>query len=311
MQKNKFIRIVLILILSVCFLFVSSSSAQNPMFFSQTGHSISGIFLDYYLSIPEVEKLIGYPITDVFISELGNRVQYFNNARLEEDAFGIISLSPIGKLTYSPGNETIQESSFLSCQKLANWEFPVCYDFLGFYYSNGGEPLFGKPISGIEKDHGHIVQYFENMILVWNPDDPDKKIVAGNLGESYFHTKGEDTTLLLPIISEDPSYAVYEIKAQLFIEHALLEPGEIQELYVYVTDQNGIPIEAVNIFSSLHFSKIGTNPQEIPASVTDENGIAIIYFICDQIQKGNIRVIATLNHKNITINTETSFRINY
>jgi hypothetical protein len=309
-MKN-FKSIAIIVCITVCFLFISGSSAQDAFYYSQTGHSIDGNFLDFYLSVPNVDHLFGSPITDVFPGELGNLLQYFENVRLEEDAFGKISLSPIGKLAYSHGNEAIGHMSLLSCQQLTNWQFSICFDFLDFYYANGGEPIFGKPISGMEKEHGRIIQYFENMVLEWTPDDKNNKIQVGDLGFEYFINKGEDKNLLLPNISKNSEYKILDLSVQVFVEHALLEPGEVQTLYVHVTDQNGVPVPGVNVYTTFKYSVEQEKTQEIPAGVTDENGMSVIYFISEIIQMEKVRVITTLNYGTITIHSETSFKINY
>lgn len=289
---------------------ITSSNAQTNFYFPQTGHSLSDNFLDFYLSIPNVESLFGYPITDVFYGELGNRMQYFQKVRLEEDAFGKIFISPIGRLAYSPGNDIIEQESILSCLQSSNWEYPVCFDFLSYYYQHGSESIFGKPISGIEMERGRIVQYFENIFLEWHPDG-EEKIKIGNLGSIYFNKKNENELLLLPNLLNASEYPILELYSEVFVEHALLEPSELQTLYVYVTDQNGIPLSGVNIFTSLYFSSDEDNTQEIPVGITDENGISQIYFISDVLQKENIRIVVTLNYKSISINSETSFRINH
>lgn len=309
MKKKKVSSILLITCILISFVFISGSSAQDSFYFSQTGHSISGNFLDFYLSTPNVDDVFGFPITEVFIGELGNRLQYFENVRLEENAFGEISISPIGKLSYSPGNELIEQTSALFCQQAGNWPFPVCFDFLDYYYLNGGAEVFGRPISGMEIENGRIIQYFENTFLEWTPDNLNNQIRVGKLGARYFSLKNEDQNLLLPILN-DTNYEIIEIKADVFAEFALLEPGEVQTLYVYVTDQNGIPISDVNVYTSLFYS-YEEKTQEIPAGITDENGIAVILFIGEAIQMENVRVIVTLNYGSMTINSETSFKINY
>jgi hypothetical protein len=301
----------IVICITVSLIFISGSNAQDAFYFSHTGHSISGNFLDFFLSIPNVEKLFGSPITDVFIGELGNNLQYFENVRLEEDAFGKISLSPIGKLAYSPGNEAIDHSSLLSCQQPAGWQFSVCFDFLDFYNEHGRESIIGKPISGMEKEHGRIVQFFENMVLEWTPDDEEYNVQVGELGFEYFIRKGENKDLLLPNIPNISEYEILDLNAQIFIEHALLESGEVQTLYVHVADQNGVPVAGVNIFTTLTYSQEQEKTQEIPAGVTDEYGMSVIYFICEINQMENVRVITTLNYETITIHSETSFKINY
>ncbi len=307
MNNKRVARLILITSVLICFVFVPGSSAQNSFFFSQTGHSISGNFLDFYLSIPNEENIVGHPITEVFVGELGNRIQYFENVRLEENAFGEVSVSPIGKLAYTSGNEPIEQTSLLNCNQAGNSQFPVCFDFLDFYYINGGVDILGEPISGMELKNGRVVQFFENVFLEWTPDDLNNQIGVGNLGYQYFSMKDEEKYLLQPIM-QDNEYIILKIYSEIFIEHALLEPGEVQTLFVYATDQNGMPISDVNVYTSLYYSD-EDKTQEIPAGITNENGIAIILFVVDTIQMENIRVVATLNYDFLTINPETSFTI--
>jgi hypothetical protein len=310
MKINKNQLVSLIAILLICVLMLGGSTfAQDSFFFSETGHTISGNFLEYYLSYPNAEVLFGYPITEIFSGELGNRLQYFDKVRFEEDAFGEVSLSPIGKLAYTTGNLSIEQDSLLSCQRMNSWEFSICFHFLNFYYSNGGELLFGKPISSMENEKGLIVQYFENVKMEWNPNDLGTEIRMSNLGTLYFNLKSEDSTLLIPILSDNYQYEILELNAQVFVEDALLESGEMQTLYVYATDQNGVPVPDVNIYSTLFIRSNGEKLQEIPAAVTNKNGIVVVYFIPEYIQNEIVRVIVTLNSDALTTNFETSFRL--
>lgn len=307
MKKFSINLYALLLLFSLSFFITPDSKAQENVFFSETGHSISGNFLNFYNSFSNAEDLFGLPITDVFVGNLGNQLQYFQNIRLEEDVFGNVSLSPIGILAYKSDNQTVEQNSELSCQTSQSWDFPICFEFWDFYNHNGNEIVFGKPISGLEKESERLVQYFENMLLEWIPEDLENPIKVGNLGSSYFLQKNENLNLLSISTDNDESSIILELQIQTFVEDSILNSSGVQILYVHVTDQNGTAVENVEINSSLVQSHENTILLTLPNNLTDENGIVKIEFDFESSMSGIVRILTTANFQDISISSETSF----
>ena len=88
---------------------VGSAQIEGSLYFPQTGHWVSGEFLELYQSIPEPEIIYGYPLTDGlsadrFVDPSGTMIQYFERARFElhpENPEGLrVKLSLLGEYFY-------------------------------------------------------------------------------------------------------------------------------------------------------------------------------------------------------------------
>src|SRR5881394_1499859 len=59
----------------------------NTRFYYETGHTLSGVFLDFYRHTPNAVELFGLPLTEEFPQQLSGGgiylVQYFERARME------------------------------------------------------------------------------------------------------------------------------------------------------------------------------------------------------------------------------------
>lgn len=198
--------------LFVAFFFIIATSitpenalAQAPVedeYFEESGHRVTGEFLEMYHSVSDPLRIFGLPITDAFQDSLtGMQVQYFEKARFELDlttsADPHIRLSSLGHLTYSPGPVISIQGLSSPCRTYAETGYAVCFDFLKFYDQYGGVDLFGLPISGLEDRNGRIVQYFYNARFEWQPEQPaGERVVISDLGREYFLIRSENPQLL-------------------------------------------------------------------------------------------------------------------
>src|SRR5438105_6654057 len=90
-----------------------AGSGSATRFYAETGHSVSGDFLDFYKSTPNAAELFGLPLTEEFPQQLAGgaifSVQYFERARFEYHAdlpeghgvgLGILSPTVLGNRAF-------------------------------------------------------------------------------------------------------------------------------------------------------------------------------------------------------------------
>ena len=190
--------------LAAVLLFVSSSPAlaqtDEPRYFPETGHFVSGEFLAKFLSVPFPLMIYGYPLTEQFVNRDGLSVQYFQRARFElhPESPRRVQLTNIGSALYSPAVQ-LNVADAQNCASFSTG-YLVCYAFLQFYNGNGGFDQFGNPISPFEYHDSTLVQYFEKARFEWKPSMPEGQQVAlTDLGRLHFDQQGEDPGLLAPV----------------------------------------------------------------------------------------------------------------
>ena len=147
---------------------LARAQTTDVQYFPETGHSVKGLFLQYYTAAKDPLLYYGYPITEQMVSKDGKAVQYFQRARFELTGNQSIQLTPLGSLTYKPNRPwTINNPN--ACE-IHPTGYSVCLGFLEFYKSNGGSKQFGNPISPFDSSDNLIVQYFENTRFEWRGD---------------------------------------------------------------------------------------------------------------------------------------------
>ena len=73
----------------------------------------------------------------------------------------------------------------------------LSFAFLDYYEAQGGEDLFGYPITEPFLERGLIVQYFQRARMEWHPDE--KRVQLGLLGKEYFEASGLDPAMRAPV----------------------------------------------------------------------------------------------------------------
>lgn len=283
------------------------AQSTDVQFFAETGHSIKGLFLQFYKSAKAPQLVYGYPITEQMTSRDGKTVQYFQRARFELNNTQIVQLSPLGKFTYQPKSPmTINNPN--ACQVYPTG-FPVCLTFLDFYKANGGPNQFGNPISPFESSDGLIVQYFEGARFEWRADRPaDQRVVISDLGRIYFDQLKEDPAQLKPIEQPDATInPVLSLKVRAFVLKAVTLKSGQQTVYIIVQNQISKAVANATGKALIKFPD-GTN-QEI-AFTTNASGIAQISFNFQDQKSGELVPIEiSVTYQTITGSTKTSFRI--
>lgn len=213
MQKMlRWFAVVLVFIITASFTW-ESVSAQAPVeeeYFEETGHQVTGEFLEMYRRASDPLRIYGLPITDAFNDSITSlRVQYFEKARFElhteAEPGQRVQLSDLGHLTYNRGPVISTQGLSKPCRSYGETGFSVCFDFLTFFDQYGGVDQFGLPISGLEDRDGRIVQYFYKARLEWQPEKPaGERVVVSDLGREYFFIRGENQQHLKSISNSYP-----------------------------------------------------------------------------------------------------------
>lgn len=286
----------------------------NEEYFEETGHVVTGEFLDFYRSVPNPVQLYGYPITDAFQDTTRNLlVQYYQKARFELDPAGLrgnrVRLSPLGEYLYTPGPQVSLDVTPGACRTFAPDGYQVCYSFLEFYDQNGGRQQFGAPISNAERHNERTVQYFQNARFEWYPDLPKgQRVVLAHLGSQYFNSQAEDPSLLMPYQGGDIINSVRSLRVRAYTAKAVTGQTGTQTIYILVQDQRLLPVANAEVSVILHLPGQTETRLEVPGE-TNAAGITQLNFAfkAKSVGVAMIQVIATRGDLKAT--TQTSFRV--
>jgi len=158
-----------------------AQAAPNSLFFKETGHTVAGPLLDYWRGNGQV-NLLGYPIAPPMPQADGSTLQYFERARLEQQANGAVKPGLLG-------SELTSGHSFAKVAAFKNRSDSVYFvqsghslsrRFLAYWQANGGLTRFGYPLSEPDDATGKVVQWFERARFEW--DAKQEKVNLGLLG---------------------------------------------------------------------------------------------------------------------------------
>ena len=285
---------------------LTRAQSTDVRYFPETGHSVKGLFLQFYKAAKDPLLYYGYPITEQMVSKDGKAVQYFQRARFELTSSQSIQLTPLGSLTYKPnGPWTINNPN--ACEGYPTG-YSVCLGFLEFYKSNGGAKQFGNPISPFDSSDNLIVQYFENTRFEWRGDR--QSVVISDLGRIYFDQLKEDPASLKPIDQPDATInPVLSIKLRAFVLKAVTLQSGQQTVYIVVQNQTSKPV--FNAIGKAVVKLTDGTSQEY-AFTTNSVGIAqIIFNFKDQKSGELVPIEVVVNYQSLTSTTITSFRVWY
>lgn len=314
MRLGRLIFILLFLLLGATFGLQASQAQTGERYFEQTGHLVSGEFLAFYQSVPNPEEVFGYPITEAYRDRRTNQlIQYFQKARFEyrptEPPGKQVHLTPLGRYAYNPGSPILEQPDSAACETFLPENIRVCHAFLDFYRANGGEAVFGRPISPLESHDGLRVQYFTNARFEWRPEMPAKHWVKlTDLGQHYFNDQKEDPALLLAKTNEDNFLAIRELRARAYVQNAVTAQAGTQKVYIFVQDQRLLPIQDVQITLVVRLPG-ETEKRFIVPQVTDANGLTQYEFDFETKQIGLVEIEVSASLGAIKTTTVTSFRI--
>jgi hypothetical protein len=292
----------------------SMAQLETEEYFDETGHRITGEFLDFYRKASNPLLLYGYPITDSFQDPTTETVvQYFQKARFElhpADPEGKrVQLSTLGEYMYQAGPPLPSPDNFTGCRDFPQTEHKVCYAFLQFFEAKGGVEQFGYPISNFELHDERIVQYFERTRFEWHPELPTgHRVILANLGRQYFDLRGENPVRLFPSRDAMLIQSIISLKVRAFPKFAVTGSNWDQTIYIIVQDQKMLPVADAQITLVVQWPSGKETRYHVP-SPTDELGITRFTFPYKSRALGVVKVQVLCSYGNLDKQTVTSFRI--
>ncbi|MFZ0544864.1 MAG: hypothetical protein WAM60_05475 [Candidatus Promineifilaceae bacterium] len=236
-----------------------------------TGISVAPEFEKFYEEKGGAQ-IFGFPISTALVdSESGRLTQYFQQLCLEFDETAeTVIVSPLGEYFAPPEAEQVPAPGKPNGgqRTFPDTGFTVQDAFLAFYEANGGEGLFGPPITPQLDEGGTLVQYFQNVQLIWNPNAPPEfRVELASLGDAYYWQIGGPGPESFTRIG---SASIPEADVRATLKEPILYAGEEQVLYVTVITPNTLQlVEGATVKATVSYdSKI----TEILLPATDEMG---------------------------------------
>lgn len=176
----------------------------NALFFPATGHHLTDErgFLGFWQA-HDGARTLGYPVSELFFTDAGAPLQYFERGRLEEtvDANGtaIVQTGAVGSEYAEAMWRTFAAApAGRSASQLVNGH-TLNGGFARFWEANGGAAFFGQPISEpqweMTEQGQRRVQYFERARLERDPNaiNTPNEIVVSPLGRILAELRQVDT----------------------------------------------------------------------------------------------------------------------
>ncbi|GAB4476572.1 MAG: hypothetical protein Kow0088_14510 [Anaerolineales bacterium] len=290
---------------------------EEPRYYPETGHTVSGEFLKKYLQATDPEKIYGLPITEPFYSDQAQRiVQYFENARFElfpENPSELrVRVTPLGQMMlYHQSAIPVKiPYPFSRCRYFPETGFSVCHEFLDFFEKHGGVRIFGYPISELIIEDGYFVQYFQLLRIEWAGGAMDSADVrVAPLGRRFFSLVREDQRLLAAVlVNNNAPQQIQSMTVRAFPERAVTSTSGAQSIFVLTQDQNDRPI--ANALIGLRVSLPDGSEANPPSpKFSDENGITRFDFPYQSSRLGLAIIQIQAQYGNLQATSETSFRI--
>jgi hypothetical protein len=318
---DKYLRLAGVVFIVVCLLFagsgaqVEAQAGESWHYFPDTGHNLSGDFWSFYQSIPNAGFVFGSPITEQFTdAQSGRLIQYFQRSRFEfypENAQAErVVISDLGTTVFQHVAPVggVNSSTLLGCRFYSETGFSLCYAFLEFFDRNGGEAVFGKPISAFVFSNERIVQYFERARFDWYPEYPEgQKVVLAQLGRMVFDILPEDANRLQPVRSDNQLSNIESIQARVFAWKTLTQANDQQAIYVVVQDQTLNPVPGATTVVTITWAD---GEKESFSQNTNEKGVVILPLTVSGQAHGSLIIVeAEVIFLGLTAHNVTSFRI--
>lgn len=272
-----------------------------------TGFVVRGLFNDFYNSVDDPLLIFGYPISNEFTDNFGNRAQFFQKAKfiLRKNAKNV-ELVNLGFIFLDKGEPVSLDLQSATCRQMENpgiGQFAVCHAFLNFYERHDGEWLFGKPLAPVTLSNGRLVQYFDNVCMEYVPDDPLREYIhLRDLGS--LQMRRDSPPEMSPGISANPRLA----QVRAFVSDAIVEAGSQQTLYVVVQDSFSRPIPQAMAQAVVVYADGRT--ERLDLSNSDADGISKFSFqVTDGEPRQAVTILVRVTHRGSVQETSTWFRI--
>ena len=185
------------------------ANTDNRIYFPETGHTLSGTFLDYWRANGGLERF-GYPRTEEFMEydpmvDESYIVQYFERARFEyhpeyagteyEVLLGHIGRWALDQRGIDPWDTATEPRE--GYRYFSESGHNLGGVFLKYWEANGGLSRFGYPISeevverSPEDGQTYLVQYFERARMEYHPEyaGTQYEILLGLLGNEMLRER--------------------------------------------------------------------------------------------------------------------------
>jgi hypothetical protein len=256
---------------------------EDSRYFPETGHTVKDRFLEFFDGHGGLE-ILGFPITDEFYdSEAGLTVQYFQGGRLEYHPDNpepyTVQLGLLGAQILAEREPVLrvgraEAANNPNCQFFPETSHNVCYSFRVFYNAHGGLDVFGYPLTEIIQENNRFVQYFQRARMEWHPErPPGQKVQLGRLGRIYYDLAGLDRRYL-----PAPSATLREITSltvHASVEVPITGQGTAQTVFVYVIDQQGLPVSDAQVTVIAHWP---AGDETFHLAATDARGMTSVPF---------------------------------
>jgi hypothetical protein len=197
----------------------------------------------------------------------------------------------------------------------------AAFAFLDFWQDNGGEQVFGYPITEwiIEPD-GRIVQYFGRAKMEWYPENPTgQRVQLGMLGTIFaeqfvdpIYKEREDPRFSIQSVAEQDTPAVEllainpevtEMRLMVTLKNPIIGLRGTQTAYVYVFDQTGRGVPGAVV--EMNVQHRDGRSDQYTLEPTNANGYTQIDFGIGDASPGYV-VIADLTARYQDIQARTS-----
>jgi hypothetical protein len=172
-----------------------ASTEPGVLYVPATDHSVAAPFVATYHRLGPY--LLGHPLTEPY-RQNGVLTQLFDHMRLELRG-GHVVAGALGRDLYTPAPRQRAEPSTATRRYFARTGQLLSGDLLAFWQTNGGETLFGSPISGVvNQPNGdgsgryYLTQWFENACLEIHREikNPRFHVLLRLLGREYLAKRG-------------------------------------------------------------------------------------------------------------------------
>lgn len=215
-------------------------------------------------------EALGPAFTD---NQSGNTVQYFRPLMLEHDGTANeVRLAGLGEWALA-GLSDRKPARVGTGEEVRHFEgtaFTVQGEFKEYYDANGGEDIFGLPVSPQLEVAGRRTQFFENASLEWWPGAAlERRVQMGALGLDHYRAEG---------IYRNPGRFglgnlafIDEVKASVSVASPILYAGDEQTIFVSVEEpDNQRPVSPITITAKIYYDG---KVESLNLGATDENGM--------------------------------------
>lgn len=310
-----------------CLLVVALLLASQPAaaqmgdgrYFPETNKWVRGDFLKFYLQIPNVDLLLGYPISDE-LQDVGRRVQYFERGRIDQINNGngiVMKLANLGSFMIEQNDKLADvPQASVTCRFFPKTGKSVCFEFLKFFDAYGGEKYFGNPLTNIIIFNGGFAQYFENARLEFRANMPlDKQIIIADLGrEAYMKYVGglpPKPVERQPGRNVGSNTLLNDLHTHAYVGTALAQALGKQTVFVVVHDRDSKPVEGAKVNLTLEYPG-GQKQVLATGQLTNADGIFKATFVVENLNIDDIvKVQVQAEYLGETFIANTWFRIWY